>query len=333
MRSILHHRFGPPDEVLALGERPDLPAPTGTTLIVRVTARPVHHGDLLGVRGRYQPPGSSPPAEPLTPGLEGAGVIDAVGADVDAAYFRVGGRVAFFPVPGAWSERVAVDARFAVPLPDAIDDTVAAQLHVNPLTAAMLIRATEAAGAGAGDVVLVSAAGSAVAGLLIAGLIERGIAPIGIVRRSSAAAALAETLGIPVIASDGEAWEQTLTTAIAGRPVKAGLDPVGGATGSAIFAQLSPGGTLICYGDLSSEPIAMSALEFPIRNVAIRGVSVSRWFEEPEAVRSADIEVALGLARDRPDLFGVAGVYGLEQIAEAARHVEATGRTGTVILR
>src|ERR1700753_2141945 len=122
MRSILHHRFRPPDQGLALGERPALPAPSGTTLLVRVTARPVHHGDLLGVRGRYQPAGSPPLAEPVTPGLEGAGIVEAMGADVDAARFRVGGRVAFFPVPGAWSERVAVDARFAVPLPDAIDD-------------------------------------------------------------------------------------------------------------------------------------------------------------------------------------------------------------------
>jgi NADPH:quinone reductase-like Zn-dependent oxidoreductase len=76
-----------------------------------------------------------------------------------------GARVAFFPARWAWGDKVLGQARFVTPIPDDISDAFAAQLHVNPLTAALLVRAVEKAGIAeaSGDVIVLTAAGSAVA--------------------------------------------------------------------------------------------------------------------------------------------------------------------------
>ena len=81
------------------------------------------------------------------PGFEGVGEIAAVGAEVsEASGLRPGGRVAFFPGRAAWSEYAIATAPFVTPIPDDVDDDTAAQLHVAPLTAALLLRAVTGPG-------------------------------------------------------------------------------------------------------------------------------------------------------------------------------------------
>jgi NADPH:quinone reductase-like Zn-dependent oxidoreductase len=86
-----------------------------------------------------------------------------------------GARVAFFPARWAWSDKVLAQARFVTPVPDDIPDAFAAQLHVNPLTAALLVRAVEKAGIAevSGDVIVLTAVGSAVAKLTATFLLRK----------------------------------------------------------------------------------------------------------------------------------------------------------------
>ena len=147
MRSIIYHRYGEPADVLQLTEAPNLPAPGKDEVLIRATSRPVHPGDLIGIRGFYRAPGNTSPLDGARPGFEGAGVVEAVGAGIEpASGLLPGARVAFFPARWAWSDEVLSQARFVTPIPDDICDAFAAQLHVNPLTAAFLVRAVERAG-------------------------------------------------------------------------------------------------------------------------------------------------------------------------------------------
>jgi NADPH:quinone reductase-like Zn-dependent oxidoreductase len=169
MRTILYRIYGEPAKVLELADVPEVAGPAANEVLIRVISRPIHPGDLLGVAGRYRAPGDTSNVAPggNRPGFEGMGFIDAVDA---SAGLSVGARVAFFPGRWAWGERVVVAASFVTVVPANVSDDIAAQLHVNPLTAAMLLRAAEAAGLKADNegVVVVTAAASGVAQLVAA---------------------------------------------------------------------------------------------------------------------------------------------------------------------
>jgi NADPH:quinone reductase-like Zn-dependent oxidoreductase len=337
MRSIIYHQYGEPAEVLQATEAPELPPPGVGEVLIRVDSRAIHPGDLLGIRGRYRAPGNSSPVGPegARPGFEGMGVIIATGPGTEAARDLVpGARVAFFPARWAWSDMVLAPARYVTRVPDDVPDQAAAQLHVAPLTAALLLRAVQAAGAIAGDVIALSAAGGLVARLTAVLLQERGYRPLGIVRSADALPLLAAQLpGMQWISTDQADWARRAAALAPGRSIKVALDPVGGQVASALAALLADGGTLVSYGDLSGQPIVIPALAFSTRDISIKGISVGRWAGTSDAARAADIEVALHLARTAPAAFAAAAEYSLGDVTLAVAHAERPGKHGTVLLR
>jgi NADPH:quinone reductase-like Zn-dependent oxidoreductase len=335
MRIVQYHSYGDPEHVLRVNHAAAPAAPGPGQLLVRVLARPVHPGDLLGVEGRYSGAARGAPvaAGAASPGFEGMGVIEAVGDGVSDAALVPGTRVAFFPAGGAWGELALVPAQFASPLPDAVPDAAGAQLHVNPLTAHMLLRAALAAGAGAQGAMILTAAGSGVARLLAALALDAGLPVIGLVRSSAGAAELAAVHPrLPVIATDRPDWRTAMQQALEGKPLRAVVDAVGGALASELFQRLAPGGRLVMYGDLSGEPLSLPALLFSVRDLHVEGVSVGRWASLPAGLRQEDLQGALQLALQHPQLFGVAASYDLEQVGRAVSHSRRAGKGGAVLL-
>jgi NADPH:quinone reductase-like Zn-dependent oxidoreductase len=335
MRSIIYHRYGEPADVLQLTEAPAPPAPGKGEVLIRATSRPIHPGDLIGVRGFYRSPGNTNPVGPdgVRVGFEGTGTIEAVGPEVNpASGLLPGKRVSFFPARWAWSDKVLAAARFVVPIPDEVSETVAAQLHVNPLTTAMLVRAAEKTGIAKGDVVVLTAGASQVAKLVATILLRKGYAPIVVVRSAQSKVSLsAEFAGMPVIVSDEPSWPDQLRAAANGKPIRTVIDPVGGELASALISRMD-GGTLISYGDLSGQAITVPSLAFSVRGITITGVSVGGWGNLPDDIRAADIATVLDLARNDAGLFPVAGEYDFAYISQAAKHAERPGKQGAVLL-
>jgi NADPH:quinone reductase len=161
MRAVVIREPGGPD-VLELREVETPDVPLGH---VRIAVRfaGVNRADLLQRAGMYPaPPGA--PAD--IPGLEYAGVIDAVGPE--ARRFAPGDRVFGLVAGGAYAEQVVVHEREAAPVPDGLGDEDAAAVPEAFVTAydALVTRARLAPG----ERVLVHAAGSGVgtAGVQIA---------------------------------------------------------------------------------------------------------------------------------------------------------------------
>jgi len=90
MRALTYRSPGEPTRVLSLANVPDPQEAVGSDVVVNVPARPVHPGDLQGIR-------LNPVAGATVPGLEGAGLVDSAGPE---SSFVPGQRVAFFPTPG-----------------------------------------------------------------------------------------------------------------------------------------------------------------------------------------------------------------------------------------
>lgn len=337
MRTVVYRSYGKPADVLQVVETADPPAPAAGEVAIRVLSRPVHPGDLLGVEGRYRGPGDKSDVAHggARPGFEGMGIVEALGASVEPESLKVGSRVAFFPVPGAWGERVNAPAAFVAPVPDDLADDIASQLHVNPLTAGLLLRAAQAAGVSAdGDgTIVITAAAGAVPRLVTALAQRTGLPVLNLVRRSESIPELqALHHDVAVVATDHPDWQDQLRIAAGKRSIRVVLDPVGGDLASQMLELLAPGGTLVSFGDLSAQPIRVPQLSLPSRDIRLHGVSVGRWAALPAAVRSADIHAALDIARGRPELFSVAARYDLAEIRTAVAHAQQAAKQGTVLL-
>ena len=112
MKALIFRETGEPKSVLKLAELPTPPLASGEAL-VRVLLSPINASDLHMVRGRY----GYQPELPASPGIEGVGMVEAVGPGVQGP--TVGTRVVLVGMWGTWREKVVCPADRLVPVPDA----------------------------------------------------------------------------------------------------------------------------------------------------------------------------------------------------------------------
>lgn len=326
VRAVVHDQYGDPLRVLRLAEAHPLDPPGPGEVCIRVTVRPVHPGDLLGIAGGE---GSVGP-DLRIPGVEGVGFVVAVGRDV--VDLQIGQRVAFFPVSGAWAEYATASASAVVPVPDEVGDPTAALMLVNSVTALMLVRAVEEAWAGSPRPFVQTAAGSSVARLVAEAAVRKGYPLVNLVRSTAGAAALAERFpSLTTIATSEPDWAARMGDAL-GEPASVVLDAVGGESASGLLDALADGGSLISYGNLSGSSTSLIPASLVGRELRIRGVSIGRWFRLSPEQRTADVAYALATAQERPDLFGVASTHDLADFAAAVEDVGRREKSGTVLL-
>jgi NADPH:quinone reductase-like Zn-dependent oxidoreductase len=326
--AVTYRRPGDPAAILEVADIGEPPPPGLGQLRVKVSAFPIHPGDLMAISA-LQTGGQEQIA-----GIEATGVVTEVGAGVTG--FSRGTRVTFFPHQGAWCQVVNVDASIAVPVPDSVPDEVAAQMLCNPITALMLRRAAQQHfGVGFDGVVLNNAAASSVGRLFTAIAEHHRIATVSIVRSEQRARQLRDRFPtVPVVSTADPGWVEQAHSAAAGRPMPIALDPVGGAMAGDLLSALSPGGTLIIYGALAQEPIPLHATTLLHSALVIRGLTINRWLtaESPEQ-RASDVASAVMITTGLPQHFDVAAVYPLDRIADAVRHVSQPGKVGTVVVK
>jgi NADPH2:quinone reductase len=148
--AIRIHRPGGPEvlkwEEVEVGE----PGPGQVRL--RQEAAGLNFIDVYHRTGLYKQP------LPFTPGVEGAGVVEAVGAEVD--HLRKGDRVAYAGPAGGYAEERLIEADRVVKLPKDIDSAQAAAMMLQGMTAQMLLRSVFPIHEG--DTILVHAAAGGV---------------------------------------------------------------------------------------------------------------------------------------------------------------------------
>src|SRR5512146_1911112 len=132
MQRIRVQQYGGP-EVMQL-EDVSQPTPGSGQALVRVEAIGVNFMDIYVRGGAYKNP------LPLTPGNEGAGVVEAMGPDVTDV--KVGDRVAWVNVPGSYSAYHVVPVRELAPIPDGVTFDQAASAMMQGITAHYLAVST-----------------------------------------------------------------------------------------------------------------------------------------------------------------------------------------------
>ncbi len=319
--AIRIHRTGGP-EVLSW-EEVDVPPPAAGEATVRHAAVGLNFIDTYHRTGLY------PLRLPSGIGLEGAGVVEAVGEGVTEV--TVGDRVAYAGGPvGAYAEVRNLPAHRLLRLPEGIGFNTAAAMMLQGLTAAYLLRRTYRVQAG--DAVLIHAAAGGVGLIACQWAKALGATVIGTVG-SAAKGDLAKAHGCDhVINYSTENFTQRVREITGGEGVAVVYDGVGKDVFMGSLDSLRTLGMLVTYGNASG-PVP----PFDPLLLAQKGsLFVTRPTLAHYTAKRADLE-ALG-----SELFEIVGSgkvrievnqsYPLAAAAQAHRDLEARKTTGSTIL-
>ena len=257
---ILREHGGP--EVLR-PEAIEVGAPGPGELRIRQTAIGVNFHDCYVRSGLYRTL-----ALPGIPGIEAAGVVEAIGDGVTgfAAGDRIGTITAGY---GGYASHRLLPAALALRLPDGMSDALAASVLLKGLTAEMLVRQVHRVAPG--QTLLVQAAAGGVGRLLCQWAAHLGATVIGTVG-SEAKAAIARAAGCHhVILYREEDFVARVKEITHGRGVAAAYDSVGRDTFDGSLECLAPRGHLVNFGQ-SSGPIP----PFAITRLAAKSNSLTR---------------------------------------------------------
>ncbi|HKP62718.1 MAG TPA: quinone oxidoreductase [Polyangiales bacterium] len=320
MQAIRPKQTGGP-EVMQLEELPT-PAPGATQLLVRSEAIGVNFIDVYTRSGQYAA------KTPILLGVEGAGVVEAVGSEVRD--IQPGARVAWSNAAGSYATHVLVAADRALPLPDGVDSKLAAAALLQGLTAHYLAHTTFPLRPG--HTALVHAAAGGV-GLLLVQIAKRaGARVIGTVSTPQKAELAKQAGADSVILYDQQDFEAESCELTGGRGVDVVYDSVGKTTFDKSLRSLRPRGMLVLYGQSSGAVAPVDP-----QTLAAKG---SLFLTRPTLGHyTASRDELLSRAKD---LFGwiergelevrVGRTFALADAAKAHRALESRETTGKVLL-
>jgi NADPH:quinone reductase-like Zn-dependent oxidoreductase len=332
MPAAVFERFGEPAEVLQLLDEPT-PEPQTGELLVRMLASPVNPSDLMTIRGIY----GKAPKLPAVPGYEGVGIVEASHAGLYGRLL-VGKRVAVMNQAGGnWQSKVAVPAKSVIPLPGGLPVEQAAMFFVNPAAAYLMTRQVLAVPQG--EWLVQTGAGSALGRMVIRLGRHYGFKTLNVVRRAEQAAeltALGADAVVPFDPATQSAMEfvDAVSRHVGPNGVRYAIDPVGGATASAVIACLGRSGRLLVYGTLSPEPLTFSSRTLMTVGARVEGFWLSLVMEQMPFLSK------LGLIRQLTKLIQqgvlhseVGAEFPLTDVRSAVQAAEQTGKPGKVLLR
>ncbi len=291
---------------------------------VRHTAVGLNFIDVYFRAGTYPPPGY-----PFTPGLEGAGVVQAVGDGVSD--IQAGDRVAYASPPlGAYAEVRNMPAEKVVKIPDSVDDLTAAAMMLKGMTAEYLLRRTYAVQAG--DTILFHAAAGGVGLIACQWAKHLGAKVIGTVS-SDEKAELAKAHGCdhPIIYTR-ENFVDRVKEITGGQGVPVVYDSVGKTTFMDSLDCLQPLGKMVSFGQSSGkvEPFDIGVLSAKGSLYLTRPTLMTYTAHREDLVNSANaLFDVVGQGNVKID---INQTYALADAVRAHQDLEGRKTTGSTVL-
>ncbi|MET9900242.1 quinone oxidoreductase [Streptomyces sp. NPDC006446] len=301
-------------------EEVESPVPGSGQVLVRNTAAGVNFIDV------YYRNGSYPAEAPFTPGQEGAGVVESVGAGVTA--FAPGARVAYATQLGAYAEYTVVPEDKLIPVPDGVDLADAAAVTLQGIAAYYLTRQTHPVAEG--ETVVVLAAAGGLGRLLVQLAAARGAEVVAVTsspekERIAREAGARHTLGY-------DTFDEAVRELTDGKGAQVVYDSVGAATYLTSLRSVARRGTLAICG-LSSGAVPPLDIEL-LRgggSLFLTRPTMKDHVYDAETLRAAGGDV-FGHVADgvlRPHIHAS---LPLGEAAEAHRLLESRATTGKLLL-
>lgn len=321
--SIHIHRHGEADVLEPV--QVDVPPPAAGEIQVRQTAIGLNFADIYQRRGGHGPHSANAPF-PITPGAQGAGVVQAVGPGV--AGFEPGQAVAYLH-PGAYQVTRNVPAHRVVALPDWIPEDIAGANLLRGLTAEYLLRRLYVVRPG--EAVLVHAAAGGMGLILSQWARALGATVIGTVGAAAKAeVALAHGCHhvIDYRREDFVARTLELTGGV-------GVGVVYDAVGKDVFLPslqcLRPRGLAVNYGTASGDVEAFDLQILHAKSLSVCRPTLRSFVADPVELR-ASAQAFFDAVRDGHVRRGIGQRYPLAEVQRAHRDLESRATTGAPVL-
>jgi NADPH2:quinone reductase len=319
MKAVRVHQVGGPD-VLRY-EDVAVPTPGPGQALVKLEAIGLNFIDCYFRAGLYKA------SLPFTPGNEGAGTVTAIGPSVTA--IRVGDRVSYAPVMGAYAEYAVVAADRLVPVPEAVDTRTAAAVTLQGMTAHYL--ATSTYTLKPGDTALVHAAAGGVGLLLVQIAKMKGARVIGTVSTAEKAALAREAGADDVILYTEKDFEAEVLRLTGGKGVNVVYDSVAKTTFDKSLNCVGVRGVLALFGQSSGPVPAFDPARLSKNAAFLTRPGLGHYTATREELlrRAGDVFewVRSGRLRVR-----ISHTLPLRDAAEAHRLLEGRKTTGKVLL-
>jgi len=321
MKSIQATAFGGP-EVLTIVDVP-VPTPKAGEALVKLAAAGINYTDITLRNGKR--PGAT---VPFSPGVEGAGTVEAIGAGVtDVA---PGDRVMYAMAPGSYAEYACVPAATLVHVPADMDIFEAAALPLQGFTAHYLLH--EFRKVGPGSTVLVHAVAGGVGLLLTQYATHLGARVIG-TTSSTEKAAKAKAVGAhDVIIYTKTDFAEEVKKLTDGTGVDLILDAVGKTTFPGDMQAAKTRGNIVIYGGASGPADPVSPNSFSAKGLTVSGASLPQYIAtRADILRRAD-DLMAGIKAGWLKL-SIERIFSLEEAGEAHRLLESRATSGKLLIK
>jgi NADPH2:quinone reductase len=320
MKAVRIHAPGGPEALTY--EDAAQPTPKAGEAVVKVDAAGVNYIDVYFRSGMYK-------AEyPLTLGMEAGGTVTAVGPNVSGV--KVGDKVAYTGIPGAYAEHAVVPAARLVVLPAGVSTRQGAAAMLQGMTAHYLACSTYPLKNG--EACLVHAAAGGV-GLLLCQIAKmRGARVFGTVSTDEKAKLAREAGADEVIIYTRQDFEAEVKRLTDGKGLQVVYDSVGKTTFDKSLNCLAPRGLLALYGQ-SSGPISTfdPGVLGAKGSLYLTRPSLNAYIASREELTQRSTEL-LGWIRDGKLKLRTEFEFPLKDAAAAHRALEGRQTTGKVLL-
>jgi NADPH:quinone reductase-like Zn-dependent oxidoreductase len=323
---VRFHSVGGP-EVLKIEDLP-IPEPGKGEVRLRVKAIGLNRAEAMFRRGQYL----EEPVLPSKLGYEAAGVVDAVGPDVDKSW--IGKKVSTVPAflmthYGVYGEVAIVPVSAIVVYPEKLTPEQGTSIWMQYLTAYGAL--IEFARITRGDFVVITAASSSVGIAAIEIANTEGATSIATTRTSKKKPVLVEVGAKHVIASKEEDFVARVNQITGSKGVRVVFDPIGG-KGIEQLAQITAfHGTIYEYGALAPEPTPFPLFTALAKGLTVRGYTLRELFLDPKLTAKAEKyvfdHVERGDFKPRIDR-----VFPFSQIVDAHRYMESNEQIGKIVV-
>jgi NADPH:quinone reductase-like Zn-dependent oxidoreductase len=335
MRALVLTKHGPPDQALAVQDRPDPPVGTGQ-IRIRVHAAGLNFADVMARAGLYP----DAPKPPTVMGYEVAGEVESVGPGADG--FAPGQRVVAGTRFNGFAELAVADTANVLPLPDGLSFEEAAAVPVVYATAYAAVALLASVRPGETVLIHAAAGGVGIAATQLAA--DRGARVIGTASAGKHDACRAQGAAelIDYRTQDVEAEVKRITN---GAGVDVVLDALGDFRTS--YKLLAPGGRLVMYGasqlltgdrrnilkalrTVATMP-RFNALKLMNDTKSVMGLNLLHWWDA-----RGSLEELMGPLRELLDRGVikpvVADSFTFDRAADAHRYIQERRNVGKVVL-
>ena len=321
-KAFRYHQHGGP-EVLRF-EDVEVGAPGPGQVRIRNKAVAVNYRDVLMRKGIH-----AVKSFPTGIGLESAGVIDAVGPEVEG--FAVGDRVAYAGMPeGSYAEERIVPTARLLALPDGIDERMAASMMIRGMTARTLL--FDAYKVQPGDTILIHAAAGGVGLIVCQWAKHLGATVIGTVS-SDEKAAVARAHGCDhAIVYTREDFPARVREITGGEGVPVVYDSVGKATFEGSLKCLRRRGVMASFGEASGDPDPMPPRRLgALGSIYLTHPSVSNYTvtRDELTTNANDLFRMVGSGKIK---IAISKSYPLRDAPAAHADIETRKTTGSIVL-